>query len=62
MWVLLIIFLGPEIFMQQELYRYATRAECQVERNRIGFILAETYPEAGFLVECQFTRGRLDHA
>jgi hypothetical protein len=52
MWLLVIMFLGPEIFTQQELYRYETIEACQVERARIGFEMAESYPEAGFRIVC----------
>jgi len=46
--------LGPEILNVQELDHYATWKECQTERNRIGFEMAEAYPwSMDFRVECQ---------
>ena len=54
MWFLVIIFIGSPIINVQELDHYATWKECQTERNRIGFEMAEAYPEsADFRVECQ---------
>ena len=57
MWLLLIIFLGPEITNVQELEHYATQQACQLERNRIGFEMAEAYPwSMDFRVECRCPR------
>ena len=54
MWILVLIFLGPDILNVQELDHYATWKACQTERNRIGFEMAEAYPwSMDFRVECQ---------
>lgn len=54
-WLLMIVFLGPAIFTQQELHRYDTIQECQVERDRIGYLMAAEYPwDHDFNVVCQF--------
>jgi hypothetical protein len=54
MWLLLIIFLDPQLTNVQKLDDFATWKECQIERNRIGFEMAEAYPyTADFRIECQ---------
>ena len=53
MWLLLIVFIGSPIINVQELDHYATWKECQTERNRIGFEMAEAYPwTMDFRIEC----------
>ena len=57
MWVLLIIFLVPTVSgrSMQELHSYATEEECQTERDRIGFEMAEVYQhEADFKIICRY--------
>lgn len=57
MWLLLIIFLSPPIMTTQELSRYDTQRECQLERDRIGYEMAESYPhEADFVIVCKLKR------
>jgi len=54
MWLLLIIFIGSPIINIQKLDSYATWKECQTERNRIAFEMAEAYPwSMDFRIECQ---------
>ena len=56
MWLLLIIFLVPTVSgrSMQELHSYATKEECQTERNRIGFEMAKAYPyEHNFDIICE---------
>jgi hypothetical protein len=43
-------------FQKITLEHYATQKECQVERNRIGFEMAESYPDAHeFDIVCQLS-------
>ena len=53
MWMLLIVF----VHLQEPdhtLATFPTFDACQLERNRIGFAMAEAYPyEADFRIECQ---------
>jgi len=61
MWLLLIIFLNPPILTQQALQRFDTAQECQAERNRIGYEMAESYPySADFRIVCQYQAQRLN--
>jgi hypothetical protein len=47
MWMLVIILLNTA------LQTYATSWECQSERNRIGYEMAEAYPhERDFVIAC----------
>jgi hypothetical protein len=33
---------------------FATPEECQIERNRVGFVMAEAYPyERDFVIACR---------
>lgn len=55
-WVLLMVLLNPVPGLESAtiLNEFATQEECQVERNRVGFEMAETYPnEADFRIECR---------
>jgi uncharacterized protein (DUF1684 family) len=57
MWVLIIIFLtsSPDITRVAELNTFATYEECQPERNRIQFAMAESYPhDSDFRIVCEF--------
>mgnify|MGYP001614504404 CR=1 len=57
MWVLLIIMLAssPGLNRTTVLNAFATYEECQPERNRIGFEMAESYPyENDFRIVCEF--------
>lgn len=57
MWLLLIIFLSPPIMTTQELNRYETKQACQIERDRIGYLMAEQYPsDANFVIVCRLKR------
>jgi hypothetical protein len=39
------------------LQTYATSQECQVERNRVGYEMAEAYPyDLDFVIACQLDR------
>jgi hypothetical protein len=57
MWMLLIILLDtvPQISTVTVLQIYATSQECQSERTRVGYQMAEAYPyERDFVIACQF--------
>ena len=59
MWILVIVLLNnvPGLEKIMKLETYATYDECQVERNRIGFEMAESYPyDRDFLIACQLSR------
>ena len=54
MWLLLIVFLNLD-WGTAEIDRYETFEACQTERDRIGFAMAESYPEDhDFNIACQF--------
>jgi hypothetical protein len=54
MWILVIVFLNLPSVTVQELARYDTRQACQVERDRIGYEMAASYPyERDFVLECR---------
>jgi hypothetical protein len=56
MWLLIIILLNivPGLEKITVLNTFATSEECQIERNRIGFEMAATYPyERDFVIACQ---------
>ena len=60
MWFLVFILLHPALGQADAtvLAQFATQAACQRERNRIGYLMAESYPhEREFLIECH-GRGR----
>lgn len=52
--MLLMVFLNvnhPDIVLEQ----YATKEQCQIERNRVGFEMAAAYPnEHTFDIVCRF--------
>lgn len=55
-WVLLMVLLNPVPGLERTTFlnEFATQEECQVERNRIGFEMAQSYPnEADFRIECR---------
>jgi hypothetical protein len=57
MWMLVIILLNtvPQITTVTVLQTYATSQECQSERNRVGYEMAEAYPyERDFVIACRF--------
>ncbi len=57
MWLLLIVLLTllPGMSRVTVLDTFTTYEECQPERNRIGFEMAESYPyENDFRVVCEF--------
>lgn len=59
MWLLLMILLNdvPGISKVTVLRTFATYQECQVERNRVGFEMAEAYPnERDFVIACHLNR------
>jgi len=52
MWVLLMVLLNSE--QAYRLNTFDTKEECQTERNRIGFDMAEAYPyERDFVIVCK---------
>ena len=58
MWFLLMILLTevPGISRVTVLHTYATAQECLVERNRIGYEMAEAYPtDQDYTIACQYT-------
>ena len=58
MWFLIIVLLNivPGIDKVMVLNTYATSEECQNERNRIGFDMAEAYPyDRDFVITCQLS-------
>ena len=58
MWFLIIVLLNivPGIDKVMVLNTYATSEECQNERNRIGFDMAEAYPyDRDFVIACQLS-------
>ncbi|UVT17639.1 MAG: hypothetical protein H8K04_08960 [Nitrospira sp.] len=57
MWLLLIVLLTPTAGVSPAtvLNTFATYEDCQPERNRIGFEMAESYPyESDFRIVCEF--------
>jgi len=56
MWLLLMVLLNVVSGFNTStvLNTFATSEECQNERNRIGFAMAEAYPyERDFVIACQ---------
>ncbi|MGQ0695517.1 MAG: hypothetical protein ACT4OL_08080 [Nitrospiraceae bacterium] len=56
MWLLIMVLLniGPGLNQITVLKTFATSEECQIERNRIGFAMAEAYPyERDFVIACK---------
>jgi len=56
MWLLVIVLLNivPGLDTITVLNTFATAEECQMERNRIGFAMAEAYPyDRDFVIACQ---------
>lgn len=57
MWFLLIILLAPPVGVNRAtvLNAFETYEDCQPERNRIGFEMAESYPyDSDFRIVCEF--------
>jgi len=61
-WLLLMVLLAPANGLDSSylLNKFDTQEECQTERNRIGFDMAEAYPyEADFRIECHERRAKV---
>ena len=61
MWFLIIVLLNvvPGIDKVAVLNVYATSQECQIERNRLGYEMAEAYPyERDFVIACQLNESK----
>jgi hypothetical protein len=61
MWLLLIVLLAPTpgISRATILNTFETYEACQPERDRLGFELAESYPnDADFRIVCEFREKR----
>jgi hypothetical protein len=59
MWLLIMILLNdvPGLNKIVVLNTYTTSQECQIERNRVGYEMAEAYPyERDFVIACQLNR------
>ena len=59
MWLLIMILLNdvPGFDKIMVLNTYTTSQECQIERNRIGYEMAASYPyERDFVIACQLNR------
>ena len=59
MWLLVMILLNDVQGLDKVvvLNTYATSQECQNERNRVGYEMAEAYPyERDFVIACQLNR------
>lgn len=65
MWLLLIVLFTslPGINRMTVLDTFATYEECQQERNRVGFEMAESYPhENDFRIVCEFREQNTHHS
>lgn len=55
-WILLMVLLSP-VQGFEKLYKlndFQTYEECKIERDRVGFEMAEAYPyEQDFVIECR---------
>ena len=61
MWVLLIVLLAPPSGIDRVtvLNTFATYEDCQPERNRVGFEMAESYPyDSDFRIVCEFREAK----
>ena len=61
MWFLLIVLLAPPSGIDRVtvLETFATYEDCQPERNRIGFEMAESYPyDNDFRIVCEFREAK----
>ena len=59
MWLLIMILLNdvPGFDKIMVLNTFTTSQECQTERNRVGYDMAEAYPyERDFVIACQLNR------
>ena len=59
MWLLIMILLNdvPGFDKIMVLNTFATSQECQTERNRVGYEMAEAYPnDRDFVIACQLNR------
>jgi hypothetical protein len=56
MWLLIMVLLNtvPGLEKIMVLNTFATPEQCQIERNRVGFEMAEAYPyERDFVIACR---------
>lgn len=61
MWFLLIVLLAPPSGINRVtvLETFATYEDCQPERNRVGFEMAESYPhDSDFRIVCEFQQAK----
>ncbi|MFO0699034.1 MAG: hypothetical protein U0236_07380 [Nitrospira sp.] len=61
MWFLLLLLLAspPGFNSVTVLNTFATHTDCQTERNRIGFEMAESYPhDNDFRIACEFRENK----
>ena len=61
MWLLIMILLNdvPGLDKIMVLNTYTTSQECQIERNRLGYEMAEAYPyERDFVIACQLNESK----
>jgi hypothetical protein len=52
-WILVLIFLGPDLFNIQELNQYATWKECQAAQKHVAHEMSEAYKTTDFRIECK---------
>ena len=54
MLIIVLLNIVPGLEIITVLNTFATSEECQIERNRIGFDMAEAYPyDRDFVIACQ---------
>jgi hypothetical protein len=61
MWLLLMVLLAPPVGVNRAtvLNIFETYEDCQPERNRIGFEMAESYPhDNDFRIVCEFREAK----
>jgi hypothetical protein len=51
MWILVLIFLGPDLFNIQELNQYATWKECQAAQKHVAHEMQIAYETTDFRIE-----------
>ncbi len=59
MWFLIMVLLNtvPGLDRVTILHTYGSFQECQIERNRVGFEMAQAYPhDRDFVIDCQLNR------
>ena len=65
MWFLLMILLAPPLGVNPAtvLNTFETYEDCQPERNRVGFEMAESYPyDSDFRIVCEFRDNEISHS